>query len=170
MMLFWALFLFAIGVTLIVIEFILPGAICGIAGVLCLIGSAVVGINAYPNYAVFIVIGEMLGAAGGIATGLLVLAKTRFGRGLFLETAQSMENENYTNLVSDRSLVGRAGTVLTALRPSGTIEVDGERVDAVSDGTFIEEGAHVQVTEVYGNRVVVEPAPESSGGEAGAGA
>lgn len=159
---FWAFFLFAIGVTLIVLEFILPGAICGIAGVISLVVSAGIGINAYPQYAVFIMIGETLGAVAGVAIGLLVLAKTSLGRGMFLDTAQS-DAAGFTNLPSDLSLVGATGVVLTALRPSGTIEVDGKRIDAVSDGSFVQEGALVQVTEVHGNRVVVETAPESGG-------
>jgi len=164
---FWTLFLFAIGVALIVLEFILPGLVCGIAGFVCLVVSAAIGINAYPQYTVFIIIGEVIGAVGGVIGGLLVLAKTSLGRGLFLDTAQN-NAAGFTNQASDLSLLGASGLVLTALRPSGTIEVNGKRIDAVSDGSFIDEGSLVQVTEVHGNRVVVEAAPESS--EAGSGA
>lgn len=157
---FWALFLFAIGVSLIVLEFILPGLVCGIAGVACLLVSAGIGISAYPQYTVFIIIGEVVGGAGGVAGGLLVLAKTSLGRGLFLDTTQRDE-DGFTNQASDLSLIGASGVVLTALRPSGTIEVNGRRIDAVSDGSFVDQGALVQVLEVHGNRVVVERVPES---------
>jgi membrane-bound serine protease (ClpP class) len=34
--------------------------------------------------------------------------------------------------------------------------VNGKRVDAVSDGSFIDKGARVRVIEVQGARVVVE--------------
>lgn len=163
----WALFLFFVGIALIVLEFILPGAICGIGGVACFVVSTAIAIKAYPDYALFIVIGEFLGAITGVILGLLALAKSPVGRRLFLDTAQ---NETYTNQASDLSLIGAAGVVLTALRPAGTIEVDGRRVDAVSDGAFIQEGALVQVTEVHGNRVVVELAPDASGAESGASA
>lgn len=161
----WALFLFFLGVSLVVLEFILPGAICGIIGVGCLVVSAGIGINAYPEYTVFIIIGELLGAAGGCALGLLLLAKTRVGRSLFLDTVQS-DQDGYSNMASDLSLVGATGLVLTALRPSGTIEANGQRLDAVSDGNFIQEGTLVRVLEVHGNRVVVEAAPESEGVDA----
>lgn len=153
----WALFLFAIGVTLIVAEFILPGAICGITAAGCLVASTIIAIKAYPGYAVFIIIGECLGAISGVIMGLFVLAKTPLGRGLFLETVQNSD-AGYTNMESDQTLVGATGLVLTALRPAGTIEVNGRRIDAVSDGSFIEQGGLVQVTEVHGNRVVVEVA------------
>lgn len=158
----WALLLFLLGVFLVILEFILPGAVCGIIGVGCLVASSWIGISAYPEYTVFIIIGELVGAAAGCGLGLLLLAKTSVGRSLFLDTTQS-DQEGYSNMASDLSLVGATGLVLTALRPSGTIEANGQRIDAVSDGDFIEEGTLVRVLEVHGNRVVVEAAPEGGG-------
>ncbi|MCC6486790.1 MAG: NfeD family protein, partial [Candidatus Hydrogenedentes bacterium] len=49
----------------------------------------------------------------------------------------------------------------TALRPAGTIVVNGKRVSAVSTGDFISEGTAVRVVEAHGNRVVVESARKS---------
>ena len=43
----------------------------------------------------------------------------------------------------------------SCLRPSGIADVDGERVDVVSDGEFIERGTQIIVTRVEGNRIVV---------------
>ena len=55
--------------------------------------------------------------------------------------------------------VGETGTVRGGgLRPSGSVAIGEEWIDAVSAGGFIEEGTAVQVVEVAGNRVVVEPA------------
>jgi membrane-bound serine protease (ClpP class) len=66
----------------------------------------------------------------------------------------------YVSAVSDASLLNHTGRVLTALRPSGTIVVDNKRVDAVSEGVFIEEGTRVRVMQVHGSRVVVEALEE----------
>ena len=41
------------------------------------------------------------------------------------------------------------------LRPAGIAVIDGERVDVVSDGEFIDAGFPVIVTRVDGNRIVV---------------
>lgn len=152
---FWPLFLFALGVALIVLEFVLPGVVCGIGGAVLLCISAVMGIAAYPEYTFMIIMGEIMGAVLGIGIGLIVLTRTSSATGLALGTSLS-EESGYVNLPSNTALVGRSGTVMTALRPSGTIVVDGERHDAVSDGDFINEGENVRVTEVHGNRVVVE--------------
>ena len=41
------------------------------------------------------------------------------------------------------------------LRPAGIAEIEGERVDVVSDGEFIEAGDSIAVVRVDGNRIVV---------------
>lgn len=152
---FWPLFLFVLGISLIVLEFVLPGVVCGIGGAVLLCISAVMGIAAYPDYTFMIITGEFMGLALGVGLGLIVLSKTSSATGLALGTSLS-EESGYVNLPSNTALVGRSGVVMTSLRPSGTIIVDGERHDAVSDGDFINEGENVRVTEVHGNRVVVE--------------
>ena len=45
--------------------------------------------------------------------------------------------------------------MVSPLRPSGIADVEGERVDVVSDGEFIEAGAQIVVSRVDGNRIVV---------------
>jgi membrane-bound serine protease (ClpP class) len=55
----------------------------------------------------------------------------------------------------DRLQLGRTGTALSPLRPAGVADIDGARVDVVSDGGFIEAGVEIEVTRVDGNRVVV---------------
>ena len=52
-------------------------------------------------------------------------------------------------------LLGKTGTVIGTLRPAGQIEIDGNRYDAVSQGSFIESGTTVKVIKVEGHRVVV---------------
>ena len=42
---------------------------------------------------------------------------------------------------ADHRALGRTGTALSPLRPAGIAEIDGARVDVVSDGGFIEAGA-----------------------------
>ncbi|MBI1995669.1 MAG: hypothetical protein HYS66_04275 [Deltaproteobacteria bacterium] len=51
--------------------------------------------------------------------------------------------------------MGKGGTAISPLRPAGIAEIDGERVDVVSDGEFLEPGVPIVVTRVDGNRIVV---------------
>ncbi|MBO8141421.1 MAG: ATP-dependent Clp protease proteolytic subunit [Firmicutes bacterium] len=50
---------------------------------------------------------------------------------------------------------GTLGRALTPLRPAGTVDIGGRRVDAVSEGGFIPKGAAVQVVRASGGRVTV---------------
>lgn len=154
---FWlCLGLFIAGIVLILAEFLLPGGILGVLGGLLIITSAGVGIYTFPEMSLFIVTGQLVLGTVIIVLGLILISKTGAGRGLTLSGAFT-EEEGYVNFPSNTSLVGSRGIVLTALRPSGTIEIGDERIDAVSNGSFIEKGIEVRVLEVHGNRVVVEP-------------
>ena len=51
--------------------------------------------------------------------------------------------------------VDKKGVAVTVLRPAGMAEFDGVKLNVVSDGEFIPEGAAVRVARVEGNRIVV---------------
>ncbi|MCK5557191.1 MAG: hypothetical protein KAJ01_02355, partial [Candidatus Hydrogenedentes bacterium] len=50
---------------------------------------------------------------------------------------------------------------VTTLRPAGMALIDGNRINVVTDGEFIEKDAPVKVSEVEGGRVVVQAVTES---------
>ena len=52
-------------------------------------------------------------------------------------------------------MVGKEGTVLTALRPVGLIEIDGVRMDALSETMFVQPGSKVKVTYADGSQIKV---------------
>jgi membrane-bound serine protease (ClpP class) len=56
-------------------------------------------------------------------------------------------------------LVGREGTAITDLRPSGTALIGDERLDVVSEAEWIQAGTPVRVVSAEGYRHVVRPAP-----------
>lgn len=154
-MIWWLLLLFGIGMVLILAEFIVPGGILGVMGALLLLTSGGLGIYYYPEYTVFIIIGETFGVVICVILGMMLIAQSGVARFLKLEASLNPD-QGYTNQPDDVRLLGKTGTVLTQLRPAGIVEVEGIRIDAVSDGTFIEQGATIRVVEVHGNRIVVE--------------
>jgi membrane-bound serine protease (ClpP class) len=52
--------------------------------------------------------------------------------------------------------LGRTGRAATVLRPSGMAEIDGVRLDVVTEGEFLEAGTPLVVIQVEGSRVVVD--------------
>ena len=154
-MIVWVLMLFATGMALILAEFIMPGMICGIVGGLLVLGSAALGCYTYPDYALIIIVGELAGVVFSVVLGMYLLARTRAGKYLILEASQQAK-DGWVASDTDASLRGATGIVHAALRPAGSIIVDGKRIDAVSDGAFIDKDEKVRIIEVHGSRVVVE--------------
>ncbi len=151
----WVIFLFVVGMVLILSEFIVPGGICGVLGGLLLLVSCGLGWYHYPDEGVLIVIGEILGAIVTIGLGMYILSRSRAGKFLVLEDSQQAD-AGWVASESDESLVGAAGRTFTKLRPAGTIVVDGKRIGAVTEGGYIDRDAAIRVIAVHGNRVVVE--------------
>ena len=164
MTLFWVILLLVAGMVLVLSEFIVPGGICGILGVVLVVASCVVGVAAYPDFTLWIILGEIVGVTAGILAGIFLLSRTRAGKAIILESTQQAV-EGWVAWESDKSLVGKVGRVYTQLRPAGTILVDGKRLDAVTSGELIEKDAAIRVIEVHGNRIVVERAEDAASEE-----
>jgi len=159
------LLLVVAGTALMAAEiFVIPGfGLAGIAGILALaggLGLALVGAGATPSV--------LLNALGQVSVSILLalgagLAVLRwlphlpFGRQLVLNTEMHAQAGYASPPDEDHRMLGRTGTALSPLRPAGMAEIDGARVDVVSDGTFIDAGTAIAVTRVDGNRVVVRP-------------
>jgi membrane-bound serine protease (ClpP class) len=167
------LLLIGTGVVLLVAEiFITPGfGVAGLFGIAALLGGlglSVVGAGA--TWEVMIraggrVAASLLLAVVGAAVMLRALPRLPFGRRLVLDEELTAQAGYASPPESDRRWVGKHGTTLTPLRPAGIAEFDGERVDVVSEGVFLEAGQPIHVLHVDGNRIVVRSgAGERTGG------
>lgn len=58
--------------------------------------------------------------------------------------------------VSSPVEVGQTGMVLTLLRPSGKVKIDGEVYDVISKGDFVPKGARIRVTNIKGMKIIVD--------------
>ena len=58
-------------------------------------------------------------------------------------------------MFSKPSSIGRTAIALTDLRPSGFVDMDGQRVDALSEGDMVRKGQTVEVIRDLGTEVVV---------------
>jgi membrane-bound serine protease (ClpP class) len=157
------LLLMSIGALLIALElFVIPGtSVAGLGGILALVaglGMTLVGAGATVSTVIGalgrVAISILLALAGALAL-LRLLPRLPFGRDLVLESGMQAELGYVSTPDSDHRLLGRVGTALSPLRPSGIAEIDGARVDVVSDGGFVDAGSSIQVIRVDGNRVVV---------------
>jgi len=92
---------------------------------------------------------------GGILLRFVI--KTRSWRRLVLDTKESGQEGFRSTRSQLEDLVGKEGVAVTPLRPAGTVLIEEERIDVVTEGAFVERNSRVTVVEVEGNRVVVQP-------------
>lgn len=101
----------------------------------------------------------------GILTASLVagMSLMRFmhripgARRLMLQGNISTE-QGYTAVRDMSRWLHRRGVAETPLRPAGKVRVDGELLDAVSQGDLIDKGAEIEICKIDGNRLVVKQA------------
>ena len=157
------LLLLGAGLTLLVLEvFVISGfgvaGALGIVAVLAGLSLSLIGEGATLSFA-FRAVGRVVLALIIALTATLImlrfLPRLPFGRRLILETVLT-SSEGYSSApAGDRVWLGKGGTAVSPLRPAGIAEIDGERLDVVSDGELIEPGTPIVVTRVDGNRIVV---------------
>ncbi len=142
--------------------FVVPGfGVAGILGIVSLLaGFALSLIGAGASWeAIVTSIGQVaLSIILAIVLGLLLLRflpHLPLGNNLVLKTALLPKEEYDSNEGDYQPRVGTKGIVASALRPSGIAHFDGERLDVVSEGEFIEAGQSVTIVQVDGNRIVV---------------
>lgn len=151
------------GLVLFAVEiFVTPGfglaGVLGIAALLSGISLSIIGAGATWEFvlsAVGRVVFSLLAALVASLVLLRFLPRLPFGRRLILETELLAGAEGGSAPASDRTWLGKSGTAHSPLRPAGIAEIEGKRVDVVSDGDLIESGTPIVVTHVDGNRIVV---------------
>lgn len=163
----WEIILFFIGVILILVEvFVLPGfGISGILGVTLVVlsmGSSLVGNvgTSYPelhqiSQAIWTMAITLILGVAMIVSMVRYLPENKLFNKLVLAD-QTDRGRGYTSSESKDDLIGLEGETITALRPAGTVLVNGRRVDVVSVGDFVEKGAKVKVVDTSGSRVMVD--------------
>lgn len=157
----WAFLLFLIGLGLIALEvFVIPGfGVAGILGITLMIGSIFfVFDKAYEfRTAVMWLSISVIMSAGLVILAAFYLPETQLFRRLALSTVMDTESGYHSSSSEDfQAYLGKSGTALTPLRPSGTARIANNRVDVVTVGDFIPQDSNIKVVSVEGSKVFVE--------------
>lgn len=146
--------LFIIGAVLVVAELFLPGGIAGILGFSALAGSILLAGDNVKWMGVSLVIAMAISITAMILMVKVFGKKMKFFKKMILNDATNTES-GYVSNVNRSELLGKTGITKTPFRPSGTMMMEKERIDAVSEGGFIAPGKEVVVVKVEGARIVV---------------
>ena len=146
-----------IGMALLIIELLLPGfGVSGIMGILCMIAVIVIQfLTASPTTA-YIVSAVLL----AILILMIVLFMRSMKNGILFRSPIVLKDKIDAKAVSytsdtEESLVGKHGTAVTPLRPSGTALIDGKRYSVSTQAVFLDKGTDITVIAVDGNKITV---------------
>ncbi|MBT2665524.1 nodulation protein NfeD [Bacillus sp. ISL-4] len=156
-----SLAMFIIGVILVLIEFFIPGGIIGLLGFTAIVGSLFLATGDPVHMTISLLIAVTVSILVFILLVKVFGKQMKFFRKMILTDATKTE-QGYVSNPNRLDLLGVEGKALTDLRPSGTALVKEERVDVVTEGSFISKGSSIIIVKVEGSRVVVREIPDSN--------
>ncbi|HEX3009628.1 MAG TPA: NfeD family protein [Bacteroidales bacterium] len=165
----WEIALFVVGIALIIVElFAFPGfGVTGIIGITCVVAGLTLSLlnNIVFEFdfryaltqifrAFFVVLFSMMfSLLLSIYLSDKLVKANRFN---FLALqAEQKSSSGYVGVEDYSSVIGKEGKVVSILRPSGKVEIDGEIYDAMSEIGYINPGEKIKVTRFETGQVYV---------------
>lgn len=146
-----ALVLIGLGVLMLLAEILMPtGGVLVVAALFFF--ACAVGIIMYYGSTIEAVVAVVGLAVGLPAVGYVAVAAWKR---MSLDTALEDTAAPPAAATEADALKGRTGKTVSPLRPSGTAEFDGKRVDAMTEGTMLDAGVWVRCVDVRRGQVIV---------------
>ena len=145
----YAILIFLIGIGLIFVEVLIPGfGIAGISGIVAIIAGIIIAMNsievALKSLSVAIVISAV------IITFIIKRSKnSKFIKNSLLLNSHKSE-KGYLSVDNSTLKKGDIAVTTSVLKPTGFIEFNGEKFEAISEDGFIEKGSKVEVSKTEG--------------------
>lgn len=161
---YWvAVLILILGILSLLLEILVfPGfGVSGVAGILLMAwGILLLSTDLLQSLQALVI--------GLIVTIILFILGIRFGHKRKLWHKLSLNDrqapdQGYSSVRPElQELLHKRGVTVTPLRPAGMVEIDGKRIDMVSEGGYIPPGTTVLVIKVEGPRVVVKPVNQTN--------
>jgi len=147
--------IFLAGIVLLVIEAFIPGfGVVGTGGVLCIIISIFLASGSVMAALVSLLVSFTLTLIIFVVILKYAPKNKHFNR-IVLNTKLD-KNGGFTSFDNHEKYIGQTGTVVTPLRPSGTISINGQLLDVISEGQFIGKEELVKINRIEGMRIIVQ--------------
>jgi len=158
------------GMVLLLLEiFVIPGfGVPGIAGIILIVAGTLLSFQNFTlprspyEFSVLtenveILVGDLLGIIAGAFLLAKFLPKSRyFSRVMLAGPDAGTLTGDAAAQTRGAEILGRHGVALTRLHPTGKAKIEGQFLDVVTEGDFLEEGTRIRVKALEGNRIIVE--------------
>ena len=154
----WKILLVILGIIFCAIEMCVPGfGFFGITGSIMLLAGIIVRMVCGGD--LYMLLYMILIAIVLFILMFFVLSrlirKGRLGKTALFNVGTAVPEDKTEGTKDYSALIGKSGVVITVLRPSGKINVDGEIIDVVARDGYIAVGAAVKVFAVEGAKIIV---------------
>ena len=145
--------LFLVGVGLLAADVFVSSFLLAVCGAVAMLAGCVV---AYQRFGAFdaglagLAAVALLG--GTIYVELVLLPKTRFGRGLVVQSTSGAASQPP---LASAEVVGKAAQAVTTLAPSGYVTVEGRRYEAFCQSGHAAKGTALRVVGLDNFRLIV---------------
>lgn len=143
-----------LGIVLVIIEMFTPGFTApGVTGLILILVGIILTANTFLEALILLLVILAL-----LSVALFVVLRSASKGALNRTQIIKKDNErDYVSVDDMNFFVGKEGVALTVLRPAGTCDFNGVRLDVVTEGFFVEKGTKVKVIRVEGRRILVAP-------------
>jgi membrane-bound ClpP family serine protease len=151
-----AIFLYLACAALILAEVFVPsGGLLGICALVCLVGGVAIFFQ-HSTVAGLVGIGlAIVMIPTVLAVAYKIFPKTRFGKSVTLSPPERKLGDAIPDTPELKELLDSVGVVLTPLRPVGTCDFSGQRVECVAESGYVDRGEKVRVIDVESTKVTV---------------
>ena len=150
----------AVGIALLVAEIFLPSH-----GVLIALGLGSLGGGIYAAFQFSLIVGYVSLLLSLVLVPTFAVMAVRLWPNTFIGRRIAPPNEEFRRSESPRDgngelrgLIGQTGLTLTPLRPVGTCDFGGRRVECLAESGMIDRDSKVVAIDVQGQSLVVRPA------------
>ncbi len=145
---------FAAGFALVIIEMFYPGfGVPGITGSILLFLGVVFMANSLIEAVILILI--ILALLGALLSLVLHSAsRGKLRKNMVLNDTLNKE-AGFSGTEELENFLNKEGTAITVLRPAGTADFNGVKLDVVTEGEFIQKDTAIRIIKVEGRRIVV---------------
>ena len=150
----WSLGLLILGLGFLAAEVLHPGfGLPGVLGIVCLALDILISAKTLAQGLWMTALAALL-VFLALALGATLVSRGKLPRWLVLREENGAE-AGFVSTGSAPVAPGARGRAATVLRPAGMAEFSGRRLDAVTQGEFIEAGEALRALRSEGGRVVV---------------
>lgn len=142
------------GVVLVGLEIVVPGGILGSIGIISLIAGFFFFLGG--GWDAFVIVGGTVAVLAAICALLFWLIPSSVSWNPFVLREKQKNSEGYTGAGDYSAYLGKKGKVIAPLRPAGTVIIDGERMDVVSFGDYIDKDVEIEVVKIEGSKLLVK--------------